>query len=334
MSDDLRITINGSVIESAMGLSSVESASWETTLLDQPGKLTFDYQIEQNELFDEGNRAVASYGDQTFFDGFIFSRERTEGGKCSVTCYDRLRYLQAKGSFNFETSSGAGMDAGDIFYTIINHLQLPAKNPGQLGYTCPPKHYSGTSYYDMLKDALDWTMIATGKYYTLRDNIGFLEITNIQDLATQVIVGDGSLLTGFSFKSDIGTQTYNYVEVVGKGIDKQVAKDTASYQRWGMLQYYESNNDITNAAQAQQRAKQLLSLYDRPLQTLSLNCMGEMSVQAGSWIWLHITELKDESSLKSLDGNRLTRAFVTKATHKFEESKHTMDLEIGGLMAS
>ena len=82
------------------------------------------------------------------------------------------------------------------------------------------------------------------------------------------------------------------------------------------MQYFESVDKDTNIAQAKSKAKALLGLYNHEVETLSLECLGDTSVCAGSSFYAYI------------EGIRLNkRLFVNSVTHKFLPV-HTMSLEV------
>ena len=74
-------------------------------------------------------------------------------------------------------------------------------------------------------------------------------------MVAQGVVGDGSLLLDYTYKTDIDEHTYNSVKLVrpneatGRGEVFQ-AVDSANIARWGLLQHYQSVDEALNDAQA------------------------------------------------------------------------------------
>nr|WP_243157993.1 hypothetical protein [Aminipila terrae] len=83
-----------------------------------------------------------------------------------------------------------------------------------------------------------------------------------------------------------------------------------------MLQYFETLDKNSNASQAKSKANMLLSLYNREQETLTLDCIGDTSIRAGSSFYAYISDIGLNK-----------RLIVKEATHTFLPN-HTMSLEV------
>lgn len=322
--DDVTCTVADSESNRQIELQPIlKSVTWEETILDQPGKLTLEF-IEGglDRPFFEGSNVVLAVAGKKVFDGYCFTRQRSDGDTAKVEVFDRLRYLNNKDTMVFE-----GATPDEVLTRVCTEMELPFIITSSSTYKTAPIAHDNKSLYSMIIRALDEAMIATGQYLIVRDNVGTIEQVDIATLETNILIGDGSLLTGFDFKSTIDTNTYNYVKLIQENKDSKVrevyvAKDSSTIQKWGRLQYFEKMDEDMNSAQIKARADQLLKLYNRKTRTLTVKCLGDVAVRAGSGVGLSIDKLQDEGIAK------MQMVFVSKASHTITKELHTMDLQL------
>lgn len=300
----------------------VEDISWETTLLDQPGKLTFTYNEANDSLFGNGSNVVLAVGTTKIFDGYLFERTRQGNKKCSCTCYDRLRYLNNKDTYVFE-----GKTVNDIFSTICTEQEIPFSILAGSDFVPTPMANDNKSLYSMITQALDEQFLSSNKYLIIFDNGGQLVMQDVENMVTNVFIGDTSLLQDFKFTSSIDSQTYNYVKLVQENKEAQVrykyiAMDSSTIYKWGRLQYFEKVDEDMNEAQIIERANQMLKLYNRETKTLTVSCLGDFQVRAGSGVGVGIDALQNEGIAY------MQYTFASKVTHKLSKYVHTMDLDL------
>lgn len=300
----------------------LEEVSWETSLLDQPGKLTFSVLDNMPEMFFEGSNVVLTVEGTKVFDGYVFTRKRTEKDTMSVTAYDRLRYLQNKDVYVFENATPE-----EIFTKICKDHQLPYRIVSGSKYKTSPVVHDNKTLYSMIIRALDEAFIANGVYLMIRDNAGTLELVDIATLTTKLLIGDASLLTGFDFESSIDSETYNYIKLTQENKNKKVrnvyvVKDSSTINKWGRLQYYEKMDADANEAQIKEKANQLLRLYNRKTKSLKIDCLGDVRISAGCGVGLEIGKL----SVEGVPQRQFV--FVSKASHKISKEEYTMSLTL------
>lgn len=291
------------------------------SIFDQPGKLTFEF-VEGKIAFYEGSNVVLTVNGIQFFNGYVFKRQRTAKGIQSVTCYDRLRYLQNKDTQVFENQS-----VTEIFTILCQEQQLPFQIVSSGDWKTAPIAHDNKSLYAMIKRALDEEFIATQKYLIVRDYQGTLQLVDISTLTTNCFVGDDSLLTGYDFTSSIDSETYNYVKIVQEDKEKSVrnvyiTQDSSTIYKWGRLQYFEKMDEKANEAQIKAKADQMLKLYNRKTKTLRVECLGDLAVREGCGVGVGIKALGNEGIVQ------MQYTFVSKCTHKFSKEVHTMQLDL------
>lgn len=139
------------------------------------------------------------------------------------------------------------------------------------------------------------------------------------------VVGTGSLLLDYTYKTDIDEHTCNSVKLVrpneaaGKG-DVFQAMDSGNIGKWGLLQLYQTVDEALNDAQAAAQAKSMLSYYNRRWRTLKVSSLGLPGLRAGQMLFMDVPYLGD-IHLKQL-------VLLEKVTHTFENDLHLMDFEV------
>jgi hypothetical protein len=302
----------------------VSSISWSTYVVDQPGKLVFAFIDESDKvLATEGS--VVSFkvdGTKVFF-GYVFKEGVDETESISITAYDQLRYLKNKDTYVL-----ANMTASQVFEKVCKDFKLRYSVIDKSSYVLPSSLEDNKGLYEIIQKGMDLTLINSGNWYVVRDNFGTLEYQLLNRLKTLVFIGDGSSLSKYSFESSIDDDTYNQIKLVKENKDTAkreiyIVKDSSTIKTWGTLQYFETVDEASNAAQIQARAEMLLKLKNRKTKSLKLNnVLGDLRVFAGAGVVLGIKKLV-------VRGIAINKYFmVTSATHTFANDLHTMSLEL------
>lgn len=296
-----------------------EKVEYTTNRTGSPGKLTFSL-IKSGDLsFNEGNPVRFSVDGTLVFFGYVFSKSKDRWGIISVTAYDQLRYLKANESYAF-----IGKTAGQIIQQIANEFTLRVGTIEDTGYAIPSFIQENKSCLDIISYALQLTTLNTGKVYVFYDDGGKLALRKAEKLMSPTVIGTQSLLTEYTYKTDIDRDTFNQIKLVrpnketGKA-DTYIVKDSDTISKWGLLQRYETVDEQMNEAQIVSQAKTMLSYYNRVLRTLTIQALGVVGVRAGSMVMINVPDLGDISLSKFV--------LLDKVTHTFECDLHTMEIE-------
>lgn len=300
--------------------NSTTTASYTTERTGSPGKLTFTV-IKSGDLdFVEGDIVRWSVDGQLIFYGWVFTKSKDRWGIIDVTCYDRIRYLKATQPYAFYNQT-----ATEIIQQIAADLQLDVSSIADTGYALPSYISSGSgTCLDIIQEVLDQTLLNTGTIYVLYDDGNGIALQSPQNMVSDVVIGDKSLLTDYTYKTDIDSQTYNSVklarpnEETGKA-DTVVAEDSANIGQWGLLQLYQEVDGAVNTAQMTVQAQATLSFYNRRLRTLKVSSLGVLGLRAGNMIRMKVDGLGD------IDLDQLV--LLEKVTHTWEQNVHTMEFE-------
>lgn len=253
------------------------------------------------------------------FKGYITRVGQDATHIVKVTARDQIFYLKSVDMLYTEN-----MTASDIFTDVCNrkaHLSHEVKTPASAVLTA---YYYGIDYtmFNMIKHAIDHANVAENKQYLIRDEFGSLVFTEMQELITDVKLGDNEYAIAYQFESNIEEETYNYIkafrpnEEIGM-FDVWVAQDSDTINRWGQLNHiFEVDKDMTDA-EIIALTEQKLEFFNTPLETLSIVAMGHLDIAAGNGIKLNIGKIE------------LSGCFwITNCKHVYGNNRHTMDLEL------
>lgn len=301
----------------------ISDISVTTSIEDNPGKCTFKVIRKDGLAFWEGATVSIQIESDKIFKGFVFSKKRDQNVEIiEVTAYDQLRYLKFKDSKLFE-----GKTSSQIFTQICSEQVLKYKVVDASSYICAPKSHDAVELYNMVKTALDDTLVNTGTWYIVRDNFGVLEHVNIMSLISPVVLGDGSGITDLNYETSIDKDTYNQIKLyrdnqkTGKReifIVNDTVNGGGNLKRWGILQLYEKVDESLNIAQIEQRARGMLKLYNNTKRSLKLEGLGHNSIFAGAIFTCKIADLGDLSMN--------TYLLATECTHNYSNGEHTMSI--------
>lgn len=296
-----------------------EKVEYTTNRTGSPGKLTLDIIAGASAHFVEGDPIQIAVDGTKIFAGYVFSKSQNRWGEMSVVAYDQLRYLLANASYNFTAFS-----MPQVISKIASDFQLNTGTLQDPGYIFPYLLKENKTCLDIISYANQVITKNTGKVHIFYDNAGALSYQEASTMMVPQVLGSKSLVTDFTYKSDIDTETYNRIKLVRPNqetgrTDAYVYESGPNIAAWGLLQYYEQVDEELNEAQITQQGVTMLAYYNRVLRTLSIESLGILGLRAGGMVMVKIPELSDISVSQFV--------LLDKVTHTFTNEDHIMKCE-------
>lgn len=296
----------------------VEEMQWETERKGVQGKLSFKVLNDDILDFTEGDQVRLRIDEAEVFFGFVFKKSRDKEGIISVTCYDQLRYLKNKDTYSYSNKT-----ASEVVRMIASDFNLQVGELDDTKFKIESRVEDNQTLFDIIQNALDLTLSNRNEMYVLYDDFGKITLKNIGNMKLNILI-DEATAENYDYTSSIDGETYNKIKLVRENEEKgkreiYIAKDSSNINQWGVLQYYESINEGVNG---KAKADALLNLYNQKTRELSIKgAFGDFRVRGGSLVAV---------SLNLGDVVVYNFLLVEKASHKFTESHHTMDLKLRG----
>ena len=135
----------------------VTHIKWETSLTNQPGKLTFSYLEDEKISINEGSSLPFKVDGKGVFFGYIFKRGKKKDEKIPVTAYDQMRYPKIKISMYYLILR---LPRYLIHYATISNY--PAEVKDASSYIVFNQEYSDNeTLFEIIQHAIDETLTNT-----------------------------------------------------------------------------------------------------------------------------------------------------------------------------
>lgn len=300
----------------------VGKITWKTRRTGKAGTLEFDYLPTGEFTINSGDVLRLKWFDEKVFYGYCFEESYTKKNqKKDLKFYDQLRFLMANDTYVFINKS-----ATQIIQQIAQDFELKIGIFEDTGYVIPTHVGEDKKLLDIIYEALDKTLIATGRTYVFYDDFGLLNLRSIDNLKQNIVIDGDSNLMDFTYKKSIDSDTYNRIKLVqnnndGGKRDIYIVQDSQTIAKWGLLQYYQSVNENLNKAQIKEISANLLKVKNRETKTLKVDVVGtdptDVYLRAGAGVYIKIQELEFSQFF-----------LIDEATHKFSNGEHTFNLNL------
>lgn len=300
----------------------VSSIEWKTSRIGKAGSLAASLVIEEPLKYPikSGDVIRVKDGKTKIFYGYVFEIEISQDDEVTIKAYDQIKYLMYNDTFVMPSSTATA-----AIKKIAKAANLKVGAFENTSYKVPGIVEDDKQALDVVSKFLDSTLIATNRNYVLFDNFGSLTLKNINNMkiaADDFYIGESSLLFDFEYKKSIDDETYNRVKLVhdNKKSGKRevyIAQHSGNIAKWGRLQLFKKVDENMKSSQIKDLLNRLIKFHNREMKSLSLDCLGQWKVRAGSFVLIYIKKLGIKEYF-----------LVDECTHKWNEGIHTMTLEV------
>lgn len=293
----------------------VTSISYKDVLNDGCSKLEFSY-LDDDLKIQNGSVVRFIFDNEKIFYGYVFKHGQNKKKEITITAYDQLRYCKAKDTIVVKNDT-----VTTLANKMCNYFNLRKGTLTDTQYKLSTSVQDDKTWLDIMYTTISDTLMNTGRKYALRDEFGSISIRDLKELQLNLVLGDESLVYDFEYEKSIDEDFYNQIKLVsdnektGKR-DVYIVKDSSSIKKYGLLQYFEVLDKNKNASQAKSKTDKLLSLYNREVEKLTLECLGDTSIRAGSSFYGQVSDIELNK-----------RLIVKSVTHEYLPI-HTMSLEV------
>jgi hypothetical protein len=295
----------------------VTGATWKTSRIGKPGSVDLTILQDANYMISNGDIISLKWDDVPLFYGYVFAIGRSEADTLTIKAYDQIRYLSATDTYVFKNKTAAA-----IVKQIADDFGLKWGHVVDTKYKIPSMVEDGQKLLDIIDKAFALTTINTGSIYVFYDDYGKLAVQNVKDRVLDLVIGDGSLMTDFTYQQSIDSDTFNRIKLVrdnketGKR-DVYIAQDSANIAKWGRLQYYQKVEDNQNEAQIKALLDQLAKLKNRETKSLKITSLGDPALRAGCYLRVGIGELAIDQLF-----------LIEECSHSFSGDDYTVQIEV------
>lgn len=293
----------------------LEGIKWTTERKGTPGKLEFTVYQDGDLKFSYGSAVIFKYNGKDVFYGYVFKQTPHKDGLIDILAYDQLRYFKNKHTYIYKKKT-----LDQLVKMICSDFHLKVGNLANTKHKIS-RVEDDVALFDIVGNASDDTILATGNMYILYDDFGKITLKNAGDMKLTHLI-DKDTSRDYDYSASIDDKSYSKVVVYydNDGTREYYVANDAKYQNtWGILQLTEK---AASKATAKQQAKLMLDTYKHPTRNLTVNdAIGNVKVRAGCYVPVML----------QLGGKKVSNyLMVESVTHKFNESEYTMDIKLIG----
>lgn len=282
----------------------------QAALLDSEGFLHARASINCGD----GLTCVFYEGSEEVFRGLIMDDNTGNKRSMTIKAYDDLVYMtNNKDSFTYRNAT-----AGGIFTDLCGRLGLKVGKCAGTGYVIPELTKRGSTYWDVLEDALSQTYKAQGVRYYVSSSKGKVSLIRRAEEQNVIVLEPNVNITGYERSRSIYDTRTRITLYTSKGDVKKEYVNGALESKIGVFREVDSvDSDVSDAELNEiiQTFKEEKAMVKRTLKIT--DAIGYTGAVAGKAVRVRIPHLGE---------NRIM--YIDEDTHTWEKGTHKMTLKL------
>lgn len=263
---------------------------------------------------EKGQTCILYENNKEIFQGLVMEERRSsESRELSVKVYDQgIRLCNNKDSFTYKKKR-----ADQIVSDCLKRLGLKAGSLANTGHVIGELVKKGTTYWDVIQDALSQTYRATGKRYYLFFEKGKGYLKRRTEAKSMTILELKTNIKSYEATRSIYNTRTGIKLTTSKGVTKGQYINSSLESKIGKFQEVESVDEDITATEVKQRIQVFKEEKGLVSKSLKITGFGETSVISGSCVYVIISNV----GLKRV-------MYVDEDSHTWENGGHTMSLTL------
>jgi hypothetical protein len=192
---------------------------------------------------------------------------------------------------------------------------LSVGNIANTGYTIGELVKKGTTYWDVIEDALSQTYAATGKRYYVYADKGKIYLKRRKEVETMPVIELTTNIESYEMTRSIEDTRTRIKLVTSKGKKKGSSTNSDLEKKIGRFSEMQTVDEDITATEIKQIIKTFKEEQSIVNRSLKVTATGDISIISGGCVYVYITTLGAKRVM-----------YVDEDTHTFEKGKHTMSL--------
>lgn len=261
----------------------------------------------------EGQTCYLYLDGNEFFRGLLMTDGRNSKNTIPIKAYDDcVRLCNNKDSFSYKDKT-----AEYIFKDCVKKLGLLLGGSVGTGHKISELIKKGTTYWDVIQDALSQTYKSTGVRYYVYAQKGKIYLKKRTVSKTMPVLSQATNIESYDFNRSIYDTRTRLQLTTSKGTKKGSTVISSLEKKIGKFQDVETVDEDIKNSEIKQRINVFKWEKGIVKKTLKVTATGDISCVSGACVYVEIPEIGAKRMM-----------YIDEDSHTFQNGKHTMTLTL------